>query len=133
MKRILYLVLCVLACVTPLPVAVFFDNLLNDVAVASLGLLVVQVLTYPAGAVGTVLWLVLVLTGLTTPTEGIALLAPVFAGAGYVQWWVMLPKIYGRNRGGSAPPSSRGSEHGVRAPSPRLRGEGRGEGASPRF
>src|SRR5262249_4503440 len=126
MNRILYLVLCVLACVTPLPVAVFFDNLLNDVAVASLGLLVVQVLTYPAGAVGTVLWLVLVLTGLTTPTEGSALLAPVFAGAGSVQGGGWLPRGYGRDRGGSAPPC------GCAGAAPAARGGGGGGGAPPR-
>jgi len=103
MKRMLYLVLCVLVCVTPLALVVLFLGMRwpldDDTLFAAIALLLISVLTYPAGVIGTVFCLGMIWSGLVTPTETIALSAPIFAGAGYLQWYVILPKVYGRNRG----------------------------------
>ena len=104
MNRILYLVLCVPLCVVPIVLALLAEYMgwpVNDAAAAAIGLLLIPILTYPAGVVGTVFFLIVTLTGLTTLTEGMVLAAPVFVGAGYLQWYVILPKVYRRKDRGS--------------------------------
>ena len=106
MNRMLYLVLCALVCVAPIVVvAIGMGWPLDDAAAAGIALWLIPILTYPAGAIGTVFFLIVTLTGLTTLTEGMALAAPIFAVAGYLQWYVILPKVYGRKDRGSNPAS----------------------------
>src|SRR5262249_2969524 len=108
MNRILYLALCALVCVAPIVVvAVGMGWPLDDATAAGIALLLIPILTYPAGVVGTVFLLIVSLTGLTTLTEATALATPIFAGAGYLQWYVILPKVYGRkDRGSESAPMS---------------------------
>ena len=104
MNRILYLALCALVCVAPIVVVVVAIGMgwpVTDGMAAGIALLLIPILTYPAGVVGTVFFLIMSLTGLTTLTEAMALAAPIFAGAGYLQWYVILPKVYGRKDRGS--------------------------------
>jgi len=102
LHRRTYVILCVLACVTPLALdftqlpfgvsssAAFADGTLW----AAVGNLVVSVLTYPAGVVGTIAFYVLIFTGLATPTEAVLCAAPLYIGAGYFQWYVLIPKHF---------------------------------------
>lgn len=60
------------------------------------GLLALAVLTFPAGFVPVVLWWLLVGSGIATPSEGVATLMPVFIAAGYLQWFVWIPKFVRR-------------------------------------
>jgi len=102
MNRILYLALCALVCVAPIVVvAIGMGWPVTDGMAAGIALLLIPILTYPAGVVGTVFFLIVSLTGITTLTEGMALAAPIFAGAGYLQWYVILPKVYSRKDRGS--------------------------------
>lgn len=57
------------------------------------GLLALAVLTFPAGVVAVPLWWLLVGNGIATPSEGVAAVMPVFTAAGYLQWFVLLPKL----------------------------------------
>jgi len=99
MNRILYLALCALVCVAPIVLVLLAVGMgwpVNEGVAAGIALLLIPILTYPAGVVGTVFFLIVTLTGLTTLTEGMALAAPIFAGTGYLQWYVILPGVYGR-------------------------------------
>lgn len=57
------------------------------------GLLALAVLTFPAGFVPVFLWWLLVWNGIATPSEGVAAVMPVFIAAGYLQWFVWIPKL----------------------------------------
>jgi hypothetical protein len=67
----------------------------------ALGSLLMAVLTYPAGIVGTLCCFVLIYHGLATQAEVLALFAPVYAMAGVIQWYVVFPKIFSRPRSGA--------------------------------
>jgi hypothetical protein len=67
----------------------------------ALGSLLIAVLTYPAGIVGTLCCFVLIYHGLATQAEVLALFAPVYAMAGVIQWYVVFPKIFSRPRNGT--------------------------------
>lgn len=60
------------------------------------GLLALAVLTFPAGFVPVLLWWLLVWSGIATPSEGVAAVMPVFIAAGYLQWFVWIPKFVRR-------------------------------------
>jgi hypothetical protein len=102
LRRRTYIVLCVLACVTP--VALVFVQFASDVSpsaasgddilFAALGNFAASVLTYPAGVVGTIAFCVLIYVGLLTPTEAVLFAAPLYIGAGYFQWYVLIPKHF---------------------------------------
>lgn len=60
------------------------------------GLLALAVLTFPAGVVAVPLWWLLVWNGIATPSEGVVAVMPVFTVAGYLQWFVWIPKYVRR-------------------------------------
>ncbi|SRR6266849_10504895 len=102
LPRRTYIVLCVLACVTPIAlVFVQFASYVSpwiasgdDLLFAALGNFAASVLTYPAGVVGTIAFYVLIYVGLLTPTEAVLFAAPLYIGAGYFQWYVLIPKYF---------------------------------------
>jgi hypothetical protein len=94
LHRRTYVILCLLACVMPLAL-ISFDLLpVSDALSAAVGNLAVSVLTYPAGVVGTIAFYALVLLGLATPTEAVLCATPLYIGAGYFQWYVLIPKHF---------------------------------------
>lgn len=72
--------------------------------IAILSSLGVVLLTYPAGAIGLAVSLPLIFTGIATITEGNLLAAPVVALAGYLQWFVVFPRLAMRRSGRLALP-----------------------------
>jgi len=60
------------------------------------GSLLIAVLTYPAGIVGTLFGIALTYPGIATPAEALLVGAPLYAVAGMVQWYVVLPRMFGR-------------------------------------
>jgi hypothetical protein len=67
----------------------------------ALGSMLIAVLTYPAGIVGTLCGMALIYHGLATQAETLALFAPVYAMAGVIQWYVIFPKVFGRPPNGT--------------------------------
>ena len=102
LSRRMYIVLCTLACVTPMTLvfAQFSLGVLipvaphDDMMFALVGEFMASVLTYPAGVVGTVVSWITVYFGLLTPTESVLFAAPIYLGAGYFQWYVLIPKYF---------------------------------------
>jgi hypothetical protein len=72
----------------------FHDSGAQDRLVA--GALLIAFLTYPAGIVGTLFGMALAYPGIATPAEALFLGAPLYAVAGMVQWYVVLPRVFGR-------------------------------------
>lgn len=93
----LYVGLCLVASLVPL----FLESARapdGDSGVAEMmgafgGLLALAVLTFPAGIVPVLLWWLLVWNGIATPFEGVGALTPVFIAVGYLQWFVLVPKL----------------------------------------
>ena len=69
---------------------------------ALLGTLMAGLFTYPAGVVGTVVSFASVYYGWVTPTESVLLATPVYLGAGYYQWYVLIPNYFRPDRRGKA-------------------------------
>jgi len=98
-----YIVLCILACVTPIALVLTqlalgtppTDSAHNDMMFALIGTVAASLLTYPAGLVGTILSWVPIYLGLLTPTESVLFAAPFYLGAGYLQWYVLVPRYFG--------------------------------------
>jgi hypothetical protein len=67
------------------------------------GSLLIAFLTYPAGIVGTLFGMALANSGIATPAEALFVGAPLYAVAGVVQWYVVLPRMFGR------PPATSGT------------------------
>lgn len=85
-----------------------------DGAMALGATLAIAALTYPAGCVGTLTALALMLGfDLLTPTEAIAIGVLVSAAAGHWQWYVFLPRRFA----GTARPIGPASEAGAGATS----------------
>jgi hypothetical protein len=102
-----YISLCVLVCATPFALdfsgfasAISLSIGASDDAVlfAVLGSLVASALTYPAGVVGTIAFYALIFVGLATPAEALLVAAPLNVGAGYFQWYVLIPKHFRASR-----------------------------------
>jgi hypothetical protein len=53
----------------------------------------VHVLAYPLGVVAEALVLLLVALGLATASEALITAWPLYVGLGYVQWFVVLPRL----------------------------------------
>ncbi len=66
-----------------LPVAAFLGPLL-------------AVLTFPAGVIGLLCATPLIYFGIATQVEAFFITAPVFAIAGMIQWYWIMPRIFGR-------------------------------------
>jgi hypothetical protein len=94
LRRRTYVILCLVACVTPLALISFDLVPVSDGLLAAVGNLAVSVLTYPAGVVGTIAFYALIFLGLATPTEAVLCVAPLYIGAGYFQWYVLIPKHF---------------------------------------
>jgi hypothetical protein len=102
LHRWIYVILCLLACVTPLALILIQHPsdisssaaVANDTLLAAIGNLAASVLTYPAGVVGTIAFYALISVGVATPTESVLCAAPLYIGAGYVQWYVLIPKYF---------------------------------------
>ena len=58
--------------------------------------LLIAALTFPAGMLGSLAVIGLVLSGVATPEEAILLAIPVYAVAGYLQWFRLFPALYSR-------------------------------------
>ncbi len=104
LNRWVYMVLVVLAAVAA-GVAVEFGTLAGMCA----GLLLLM-LTLPAGVLGLLCAVPLIYSGMATPSEAYFIAAPLFALAGMLQWYVLLPKLYRRHERFSAsakPPRER--------------------------
>lgn len=93
----LYVGLCLVASLVPLFLesarAPDGDNGVAEMMGAFGGLLALAVLTFPAGIVPVLLWWLLVWNGIATPSEGVAGVMPVFIAVGYLQWFVLVPKL----------------------------------------
>jgi hypothetical protein len=53
----------------------------------------VHVLTYPLGVVAEALVMLLLVLGLATTSEALIAAWPLYVGLGYVQWFVVLPRL----------------------------------------
>lgn len=101
-----YILYCTWACLSPVALAVIrivFDAsgsapAQDDTMFAVLGTLMAGLFTYPTGIVGTIASWVTVYLGVLTPTESVLLATPLYVGAGYFQWYVLIPRYF---RGGA--------------------------------
>ena len=57
--------------------------------------LFLPVITFPMGALGALCALALIYPGIATASEAIFIAGPVYAIAGMMQWYVVLPKLFG--------------------------------------
>lgn len=73
----------------------------DDTMFAILGTLMAGLFTYPTGIVGTIASCVTAYFGVLTPTESVVLATPLYVGAGYFQWYVLIPRYF---RGGANAP-----------------------------
>jgi hypothetical protein len=102
LSRRIYVLLVTLACATP--IALVFISLAlgvptstsssDDILYAAVGGLVASVFTYPTGVIGTIVSYATVYAGLLTPTEAPLFAAPFYIGAGYFQWYVLIPRHF---------------------------------------
>ncbi len=102
MNRWIYFILCVIASCAPFAVVYLgmsFPELgaeLNESMITALGFQGLAVLTYPAGILGTLVSFPAILLGYTTPLETLLVAAPFSIAAGYLQWFVVIPRIFAR-------------------------------------
>ena len=94
-----YIILCMLACVMPLALLLVqrssdFSSSVGDTLLGAIGNLAISVLTYPAGLVGTIAFSALIYAGVATPSEAVLCAAPLYIGAGYLQWYVLVPRHF---------------------------------------
>ena len=75
---------------------------------AFLTIQIVALLTYPAGVAGLLVAFPLFYFGIVTPTETLLILGLISLAAGYLQWFVVIPKLFGRTR--SAPPEQKSAD-----------------------
>lgn len=102
-RIVVYVLLCVAASLVPQFLAfidypvVESDSANVTTALEALralgGLLALAVLTFPAGVVPVLFWILLVRSGLAPANEAIAGLLPLFAFLGYKQWFVWIPQL----------------------------------------
>lgn len=67
-----------------------------DARIQIAGNLFAAALTHPAGLIAQGLSLPLVYMGIASQEEALALCAPIYAFAGYLQWYVLLPRFLRR-------------------------------------
>jgi hypothetical protein len=103
-KRWVYLTLGTLTWLAPLAAAagaeIVFPELGTEPeeALAALGAQAVALLTYPAGVAGTLAALPALFFGIVTPIESLLISGPVSLAAGYLQWFVVIPRLFGGTR-----------------------------------
>ena len=88
LNRWVYMVIVVIVSIA----AGFAIESRNIVALGGFVLLL-PVLTFPLGVVGSLCALPLIFLGIATPSEAYTVAAPIFALAGMVQWYVLLPRF----------------------------------------
>lgn len=84
------------------PIAVVFAQLfypgtgieLDDAILSTFGFQSLAVLTYPAGVLGILISLPPIYSGYVTPTEALLIAGPIAIAAGYLQWFVVIPRIW---------------------------------------
>jgi hypothetical protein len=100
MKRWVYVTLCTLAWLVPLAIAAVQAPVPEPILVF-FGMQVVALLTYPAGVVGILIAMSAIFFGIATPIESLVFFSPVSFAIGYLQWFVVVPRLFGATR---APP-----------------------------
>ena len=100
-----YIALCAFACVSPIAVVVVpmafgiraqvSSSGVADILLALLGSFVASILTYPFGAIATVVSCLPIYFGLLTATEALLLATPLYIACGYLQWYVLIPNYFG--------------------------------------
>ncbi len=68
----------------------------SSVVMQLLLVLLLPVLTFPLGVLGALCTMPLIYYGITTPSEAQLITAPVYAAAGWLQWYIVLPKLFGK-------------------------------------
>lgn len=58
--------------------------------------LALPALTYPMGVLGSLCALPLIYTGIATVGEAHLIASPIYAIAGWLQWYVVYPKLFGK-------------------------------------
>jgi hypothetical protein len=116
LNRITYLSLCIFLCFLP-ALIIFIGSTLPSLAsafpelginlsilpaeyypfISMLNQMLMLVLTYPAGVVGTIVLFVTTFFGILTPDEAFLLTTPLYVAAGYIQWYVVIPKYFKEN------------------------------------
>ena len=94
-KRWIYVTLCTLAWLVPQAVAAIQIPGFPDMALWFLGTQVLALLTYPAGAVGILPTLIGIVFGIVTPIEALLISGPISLAAGYLQWFAVVPRLFG--------------------------------------
>ena len=101
MKRWAYVALGTLAWFVPQAVAgahlPALGTVIPEDVLTALGMQTVALLTYPAGVVGTLAALPAVFFGIVTPIESLLISGPISLAAGYLQWFVVIPTLFGRS------------------------------------
>ena len=101
MKRWLYFALGAFACIAPIAVDLLqaivpaLRSDLRDIVFVSAGFQSLAVLTYPAGILGVIVSLATIYLGLLTPAEALLLAGAISLTLGYLQWYVVIPRIFG--------------------------------------
>jgi hypothetical protein len=117
-KRWVYLTLGTVAWLAPLAAAavqiVFpeFRGVIPEDFLAALSMQALALLTYPAGMAGLLAALPALYFGIVTPMESLLISGPVSLAAGYLQWFVVIPRLFGRP--GSPPPAQKSPGEGSR-------------------
>ena len=61
---------------------------------ALLGTFMASLFTYPSGVIGTFVSGCAVYFGWLTPAESVLAATPLYIGAGYFQWYVLIPRYF---------------------------------------
>jgi hypothetical protein len=106
LNRASYLVLCLFLCFVP-ALFVFISSAFSGIGlnlsiipeeyypfISYLSLFLTTVLTYPAGVIGSIVSFITLFFGILTPTEAFLLTTPLYIAAGYIQWYVVIPKYF---------------------------------------
>jgi hypothetical protein len=115
-----YIVYCAWACLSPIALVLLQHAFgapasapsSDDTMFALLGTFMASLFTFPSGVVGTIASGGAVYLGWVTPSESVLLATPIYVGAGYLQWYVLIPRYFGAGAGSRA----RGRETTRRAP-----------------
>jgi len=105
-----YVLFCAWACIGPIALVLFqlaFGRpgsvaANDDMMFALLGTFMASLFTYPSGVIGTIVSFGAVHFGLLTPAQAVLLATPVYLGAGYYQWYVLIPNYFRPDRRGKA-------------------------------
>lgn len=103
-KRWIYVTLCALAWLAPPAIAALqaavpgFGTAIPEEVLVAIGMQAVALLTYPAGVVGMLAALTAIFFGIATPIESLVIPGPISLAAGYLQWFVVIPRLFGRTR-----------------------------------